>query len=82
MRPDDLLEFLRRRPFEPFRLNLSDGTTYDVRHPEMMMVGRSRALIGIAAAEQPFVFDKVDSVALLHITRLEPLPPQAEPISN
>ena len=31
---EDLLEILRRRPFRPLRLHMSDGTTYDIRHPE------------------------------------------------
>jgi hypothetical protein len=32
---------LRRRPFVPFRLILSSGTTYDILHPEMLFVSKS-----------------------------------------
>jgi hypothetical protein len=30
---DDLKTQMDIRPFEPFRLFLTDGTTFDVRHP-------------------------------------------------
>jgi hypothetical protein len=34
MRPEDILERLRARPFQPFRLYLSDGAIYEIRHAE------------------------------------------------
>ncbi len=41
MRPEDMHRFLRRRPFRPFRITLTDGRSYEIHHPELMMVGRS-----------------------------------------
>ena len=38
MRPEDILELLRKHPFEPFRIHRSDGVAYDVRHPDMAIV--------------------------------------------
>ena len=49
MRPEDIREFLQKKPFQPFRLTLTDGRTYEVRHPEMAMVGRSAVAIGLPA---------------------------------
>ncbi len=40
MRPADLLAWLRQAPFVPFRLCLNSGRTYEIRHPEMLRVGR------------------------------------------
>ena len=34
MRPEEFRDFLRREPFEPFRIMLTGGLTYDVHHPE------------------------------------------------
>ena len=34
MRPDAILKLLRKRPFFPFRVYVSDGAIYDVTHPE------------------------------------------------
>jgi hypothetical protein len=37
MGQSDFLYLLRRRPFLPFRVFLSDGSTYDVRHPDQAL---------------------------------------------
>ena len=64
-------DLLTQRPFKPFRLVMSSGQTYDVRHPEMAMLTRSDILVGI---------DDVDGVpaefkicSLLHVSAIEPL---------
>jgi hypothetical protein len=46
MRSEDIHEYLKRQPFQPFRLTLTDGRTYDILHPELAMVGRSAVAIG------------------------------------
>jgi hypothetical protein len=74
MRPQDVLEFLRRRPFRPFRLTLTDGRTYDVMHPELAIVGRSSVEVGLARPEDPDnIAERLISVSLLHIMQIEPL---------
>jgi hypothetical protein len=74
-RPHDLAEELRKRPFEPFRIHTTDGASYDIRHPEWVMVSPSRVVIFVPMAnEAPPLFERSDSVALIHITRLSPLP--------
>jgi len=79
MRPDDVLEFLQHRPFQSFRVTLTDGRTYDVRHPEMAMVGRSSMVIGLPApgdaartATAP-IYDRAVTVSMLHVMQLESL---------
>ena len=74
MPPEDLLEELRRQPFEPFRIHLTDGTTYEVRHPELILVGRRSVVVGISNVEQqPPLYDRYTTVALVYIVRLETL---------
>ena len=56
MPPEDLIAALEKRPFEPFRVHLTDGMTYEVRHPDLMMVGCRSVVIGIVrptSIEQP-----------------------------
>jgi hypothetical protein len=74
VRPEDIREFVRKSPFQPFRITLTDGRTYDVRHPELAMVGRSAVAIGIPSADtaEP-IYDRLVTVSLLHITQAEPL---------
>jgi hypothetical protein len=38
-------ELLTQRPFQPFRLVMSSGLTYEVRHPEMAMLTRNALLV-------------------------------------
>lgn len=45
MNSAELREMLNREPFEPFRLHLSSGQSYDVRDPNSVAVGRNRAII-------------------------------------
>ena len=74
MSQHDVLEMLQVRSFQPFRIHVSDGTVYEIRHPEMMVVGRTRALVFFPPEGMSLpVLDRFESVALLHITRLEPL---------
>ena len=39
MHPLKLLDYLRRRPFIPFRLQLADGGTRDVYHHSDLLLG-------------------------------------------
>lgn len=65
-------ELLSQRPFKPFRLVMSSGQVYEVRHPEMAMLTRTDLLVGTDVAEDgiPAEF-KICS--LLHVTAVEPL---------
>ena len=75
MRPDDINNVLRRQPFQPFRVHLSNGQAFEVRHPELAAVGRSTMFIGLPAPDlPPTTYDLFEIIALMHINRLEPLP--------
>jgi hypothetical protein len=47
MGAEELRTLLRRQPFVPIRIHLTDGQTYQVRHPEMALLTRSTEEIGI-----------------------------------
>ncbi len=72
MRPQDFRDYLRKQPFEPFRLTLTDGRSYDVLHPELAMVGHSTVAVGLARADaaEP-VYDRLVTISLLHIMQIE-----------
>ena len=69
--PDDLLRLLRKRPFEPFRVYMTDGRTFDIRYPEMNLVGETFFDIGIPekGVEDPFAESAVN-VPLDRISRI------------
>jgi hypothetical protein len=83
MLPDDVYRLLKQQPFHPFRLHLSNGRSFDVRHPELAMVGVSAVLIGAPAAglSKP-VFADYDVVALAHINNVEFLASPTPPTTN
>jgi hypothetical protein len=65
-------DLLTTKPFKPFRLVMSSGQTYDVRHPEMAMLTRSDMLVGIGEIDEGVPADfKICS--LLYVTALEPI---------
>lgn len=72
MRSEDIQELVRRKPFRPFRITLTDGQAYDVRHPELAMVGRSTVAIGLPAnGKDETIYDRLVTVDLLHIMQTE-----------
>ena len=66
-------DLLTRRPFEPFRVVMSSGQTYEVRHPEMAWLTRTTLYVGTGGAEG--VPDEAFMLSLLHIASIEPLTP-------
>jgi hypothetical protein len=72
MRADRIRAHLRKEPFRPLRACVSDGSSYDVRHPELMLVTRTEVVIALdpgndAVPARPVYCDPV------HVTRIEPL---------
>lgn len=67
---ESIHEWLKKRPFQPFRVATSSGEFCEVRHPEMALLTRTELLIGIA--ERRGFPSRYRAVSLLHITAIEP----------
>ena len=65
-------ELLTKRPFQPFRLVMSSGQSYEVRHPEMAWLTRSDILVGIDETDDG-VPAEFRICSLLHVSAIEPL---------
>jgi hypothetical protein len=72
MSPNDIIPHVRKQPFQPVRVFNSDGSSYDIRHPEMMMVGRTEVVIGLLT-DGDYVYDHFAYCDPVHITRIEPI---------
>jgi hypothetical protein len=72
MHSRELLAIQRERPFVPVRVHVSDGATYEVRHPEMMLVTASLVFIALGGenGDVPESWVRCDP---LHITRIDPI---------
>lgn len=73
MAPDELHASLKQQPFEPFRIVLSDGMTYDVRHPDLLWVGQRAAYVGLTGEPGQTYFERSVKLDLPHITQIIPL---------
>jgi hypothetical protein len=71
---DDIHARVRQHPFIPLRIVTSAGQTFDVYHPDLVMIGWWDLIVGRGSAENPSHYDQVSRVAILHVTALEDLP--------
>jgi len=67
MNADTIREWLTRQPFEPFELRLSNGERHQVRHPELLALGRNRVIIIDPST------DRAVYVAVVHVNSIEAL---------
>lgn len=65
-------DLLHDQPFRPFRLVMSSGQTYEVRHSEMAMLTRTDILVGLDAFDDG-IPSRFKVCSLLHVTAIEPL---------
>ncbi len=74
MRAEDLQVWTRAVPFIPFRLVTNSGRVYEIRHPEMIRVGRTTAFVFFP--DDPAIpFERVEMISLVLIERAEPVHP-------
>jgi len=71
MSPDGIRKLLRQQPFEPFRLVMSSGKEYEVRHPEMAMLLQNDILVGVDITDNGMPAE-FDICPLLHVASIEP----------
>jgi len=63
---------LSRRPFQPFRILLSSGDAYDVRHPENALLVKSG--VYVSSPDDKGELPEVAAwCSFLHIAAVEPL---------
>ncbi len=73
MTPQEVLNYVQAQPFRPFRIRMNSGRAFDIRHPEMVRVGRRDLLIFTFVSDSPNVYDRWENVSLLLIESLSPL---------
>ncbi len=62
---EQLIKLLSAKSFQPFTIKMSDGNSYDVRHPENLAVGKHfRVLIEPES-------DRTHDLYLLHATSFQ-----------
>ena len=67
MSAEAILECLRKQPFLPFEVHMSNGDVHQVRHPELAIVLKSNLIIGFPET------DRFAICSLLHIVSIQPM---------
>ena len=67
-----LAQYVGAEPFRPFRIGMASGQTFEIRHPEMISVGRSTARIYTFMIDEGSPQRKHE-VSLLLMESVEPL---------
>jgi hypothetical protein len=71
MTTENIRDILQRRPFEPVRVVLSSGESYEIRHPENAMLMRGALVVGYPVnGDLP---ERFAVCSLLHIAHIEPV---------
>lgn len=73
----DFQKLLKVRPFQPFRMVTSSGEKYEVRHPEMAFLLRTKIVLGLDPDGQG-IADDWTMIPLLHVTAIEPVQQQTK----
>jgi hypothetical protein len=83
MYPEEIIRFLRAQPFAPFQMRISNGKTYEIRHPDLAIVTPSAIYVGIPKQGTSLeVATEIVVVSLNHVVEMAPLPHQQTPSAN
>jgi hypothetical protein len=69
----EVLAYVNAKPFRPFRILMNSGRTYDVRHPEMIRVGRDFFMLFSFVSDTPDVVDQWETGSLLLVESISHL---------
>lgn len=70
---DEIMAVVKRPTFEPFSVEMSDGSSYPVLHPDMILLSRRSVHVGVSDGVRDEVAQRIVICDPLHITRLIPL---------
>jgi len=79
---NDVYSRLKVVPFVPFEVVTSSGESYEVRHPEMALVGRRDVIIGILPPDGSQFHDQSARISIMHITAMKDLAVPASSSGN
>ena len=83
MRPEEIYQILQPKPFQPVRVYIKDGRTFDIRSRQLVVVGVTYLAIGIQAPNAPEgIISTSVTVSLDDILRVEPLTTSATTMGN
>lgn len=67
-----LFHHVATAPFRPFRIKMTSGETFEIRHPEMIAIGRTTAHV-FTCMSQGNPKEREREISILLIESIEPL---------
>jgi hypothetical protein len=78
-----LAKYVAAEPFRPFRISMASGKVFEIRHPEMVQVGRTTVTIFTYLSDDAEeAKEREHGVSMLLIESLEPLDVKSAAGSN
>ena len=68
-----MFDFVAAEPFRPFRLHMASGRTFEIRHPEMIKIGRSSVTVYQRPEDDANQTARWQEVSLMLLESVEPL---------
>ena len=65
MNAETVRELLRHRPFQPFKLRMTNGDVFEVKHPESVLVLKTKVIVGDPENDRSWI------CSLLHVAAIE-----------
>jgi hypothetical protein len=82
MTPIEIVRHVFAEPFRPFRIHTASGRTFEIRHPEVVQMGRSTLTIFTPLAGIPDAQERGYKISLMLIESIEPLDAPVQPRSE
>ena len=67
MNAETIRDYMRREPFEPFVIRMSNGEAHEVRHPECVLVTKTKVIVYYPDD------DRTVHLSLIHVNAVETL---------
>ncbi len=75
-----IMNYMTAEPFRPFRINMVSGKSYEIRHPEMIQIGRTTATVFTWMSDDDEVAKERElEVSILLVESVEPLKTVSNP---
>jgi hypothetical protein len=69
-----IVNCITAEPFKPFRISMASGRTFEIRHPEMVQVGKTTMTIFTSMSDDPVESaQRQHEVSVILIESIEPL---------
>jgi hypothetical protein len=79
MAPQDIFKKIKAKPFHPFRVHISDGSSYDVLDSVYaFMTSPTELAIGVDPDGESGLPQRSVYIAPNHVTRIEPIVSQSQ----